>query len=91
MGCDKIVIDMHVGFSGEIMFWQMGCDIYIYIYICVCVCEMWFVIDVAIEDFNWYVMILIIMMMLLIKTMSTWIDFIVDDYVNMKWGCCGCW
>ena len=39
MGCDKIVIDMHAGFSGEIMFWRMGCDIYMYCdewYCCVC-------------------------------------------------------
>ena len=31
MGCNKIVIDMDAVFSGEIMFWQMGCDIYIYV------------------------------------------------------------
>ena len=30
-------------------------------------------------------------MTLLIKIMSTWINVIVDDYVNMKWGCCCCW
>ena len=37
MGCDKIVIDIHASFSGEIMFWRMGCDICIYMY-----CNEWY-------------------------------------------------
>ena len=110
----------------------------------ICICGMRLTIDVAIDDLNWYVVMLIFMMILiwddvvsddqvnmnwcyywwlcwygmrllllmsllvtlidmwwywclwwywfeltlLIKTMSTWINGIVDDYMNMKWGCC---
>ena len=44
----------------------------------VCVCEMWFVVEVAIKDFNWYVMIMIIMMILI------WDDNVNKDHVNMN-------
>ena len=57
--------------------------IYIYVWVCVCVCKMRFVVDVAIEDFNWYVMIMIIMMILI------WDDSVNKDHVNMN--CCYCW
>ena len=43
----------------------------------------WIVVDVAIEDFNWYVMIMIIMMILI------WDDVVNKDHVNMNW--CYCW
>jgi len=42
-----------------------------------------FVVDVAIEDFNWYVMIMIIMMILI------WDDVVNKDHVNMNF--CYCW
>jgi len=29
MGCDIIVIDVHVGFQEKLCFWRMGCDIFI--------------------------------------------------------------
>ena len=38
----------------------------------------WIVVDVAIEDFNWYVMIMIIMMILI------WDDVVNKDHVNMN-------
>ena len=41
------------------------------------VCEMQFVVDVTIKDFNWYVMII---MMILI-----WDDVVNKDHVNMNW------
>jgi len=54
----------------------------------ICICGMRLTVDVAIDKFNWYVVILIwddVVMMI----MSTWIDVIIDEYVNMKWcGCC---
>jgi len=28
MGCDIIIIDVHVGFQEKLCFWQMGCDIF---------------------------------------------------------------
>ena len=37
MGCDKIVIDMHVGFSGKNYVLTNGMR-YIYMCVCVCVC-----------------------------------------------------
>ena len=45
--------------------------------------EMWFVVDVAIENFNWNVMIMIITMILI------WDDVVNKDHVNMNW--CYCW
>ena len=61
-----------------------------------CMCGMQFIVDVANDDFNRCVVMLIILMILIWddvvdKTMSTWIDVIVNDYVNMKWGCYCCW
>ena len=49
----------------------------------ICMCGMRFIADVAIEDFNWYVVILIIMMILI------WYDVVNKDHVNMNW--CYCW
>ena len=46
-------------------------------------CRMRFVVNVAIEDFNWYVVILIIMMILI------WDGVVNKDHVNMNW--CYCW
>ena len=43
----------------------------------------WIVVDVAIEDFNWYVMIMIIMMILI------WDDVVNKDHVYMN--CYYCW
>ena len=41
-------------------------------------CEMRFIVDVAIEDFNWRVVILVIMMILI------WDDAVNKDHVNMN-------
>jgi len=49
----------------------------------ICMCRMRFIVDVAIEDFNWYVVILIIM------TILIWDDIVNKDHVNMNW--CYCW
>ena len=42
------------------------------------ICEMRFVVNVTIEDFNWYVMRMIIMMILI------WDDAVNKDHVNMN-------
>ena len=44
MGCDKIVLDMHAGFSGKIMFWWMGCDVYMFTVMNDIVFFIWFVL-----------------------------------------------
>jgi len=46
-------------------------------------CEYVYIVDVAIDEFNWYVVMLIIMMILI------WDDVIIKDHVNMNW--CYCW
>ena len=44
---------------------------------------MWLTVDVAIDDFNWYVVMLIFMMILI------WDDVANEDHVNMNW--CSYW
>jgi len=59
----------------ELVVWILGMkEIYM--------CRMRFVVNVAIEDFNWYVVILIIMRILI------WDDIVNKDYVNMNWWYC---
>ena len=45
----------------------------------ICICGMWLTVDVAIDDFNWYVVMLIFMMILI------WDDVANEDHVNMNW------
>ena len=45
----------------------------------ICTCEMRFTVDVVIDDFNWYVVMLIFMMILI------WDDVANEDHVNMNW------
>ena len=49
----------------------------------ICICGMRLTVDVAIDDFNWYVVMLIFMMILI------WDDVVNKDHVNMNW--CYCW
>ncbi len=69
---DIVLVVWNVLFE-DLWVWILGMkDIYVYM------CEMQFVVDVAIEDFNWYVMIMIIMMILI------WDDIVNKDHVNMN-------
>ena len=70
---NDIVVDVWFVLFEDMWVWILGMkEIYIYI------CEMRFVVNVTIEDFNWYVMRMIIMMILI------WDDAVNKDHVNMN-------
>ena len=70
---NDIVVFVWIVLFEDLWVWISGMkDIYVYM------CEMQFVVDVAIEDFNWYVMIMMIMMILI------WDDVVNKDHVNMN-------
>ena len=47
----------------------------------ICICEMWLTVDVAIDEFNWYMVMLIFMMILI------WDNVVNDDHGIMSWYC----
>ena len=52
----------------------------------ICICGMQLTVDVAINDFNWYVVMLIFMMDMWIRNE---IAVVVDNVIEMRW--CLCW
>ena len=50
----------------------------------ICICGMRLTVDLVIDDINWYVVMLIFMMVLI------WDDVANEDHVNMNW-CYYCW
>ena len=48
----------------------------------ICICGMRLAIDVTIDDFNWYVV------MMIFTTILIWDEIVNDDHVNMNWWSC---
>ena len=59
----------------------VGCDLLLMLLLMTLI-DMWWC---------WYVWWYWYEVTLLMMIMSAWIDVTVDDYVNVKWGCCCCW